>query len=384
MTTRYEITIYDPSRRQLLARLRDFTSLDYVLNENAAGGMTLTLPPVVPFDFFVADTQLEIWRYPDGQHPVLEGGTQWFVQKATLNYGVEQGYQIDAVDAMALLERRFVMYYAGSNQSTATDNIDDIMKRVVRENFQPAGFPITGRVIAPVGWSASGLVAVEADKGELPSITKGFAWRRISDLLTDLAAESLAAGTYVAYRFRQIDATSGVFSFRTYPGSFGADRRAVLGVGGSVVRGKILTPESNTLIEAKIERDYSGMLTAVVAGGQGEGAGRILGGAVVDVLTPWGYREQFIDKTDTGVIAELNNYAAGQLALARPKLRFSGRVNETPNNRYGVDYGLGWLLTARVANVVSDCRVTQVHVNIAQSTGEVIEARIASETVVQQ
>lgn len=384
MTTRYEIVIYDPSRRQLLARLRDFASLDYVLNENAPGAMTLVIPPIVPLNFFVQDTQIEIWRYPDGHTPVLEGGSQWFVQRVQHNYGVEQTYQIEAVDAMTLLERRYVMYYAGSNQTRATDNVDDIMKKVIRENFAPAGVTILGRVVAPAGWSAAGLLAVEGDRQELPSITKSFSWRRISDLFIDLAVESMAAGTYTAYRFIQTNSISGLLSFRTFAGSYGVDRRAVLGVGGAVIRGKILAPEFNTLIEAQITYDYSESLTAVIAGGAGEQSLRTIGGAVVPVLTPWGYKERFVDKTDTNSIAELNAYAAGQLALARVKERFTGRVNETPDNRYGIDYGLGWLLTARVGNLTMDCRVMQVHVNVTQATGEVIEARIASETVVQQ
>ena len=383
MANSYEVLIYNPARTQVIARLQDFAVCDYVLNDNAAGAMTLVIPPIISPSLLTADTQIEIWRIGDGQAPVLEGNAQWFVERVTTQYAAERLITIAAVDAMGLLARRNVMYYAGSNQTNMTGPADDLMKAIMRQNF-PDAPPLTGRVTGGFGGTeifTGDLLSIAGDVSLLPSVQKAFSWADVLGVLQDLAEMSFGEGTYGAFRMVQVDPDTGALQFRTYSGSYGPDRRAAIS-GQAVPSGVTLTPENGSIVNGLIVEDWSDTATNVVAGGEGEGSGRALGSAVKRAPSAWGYRERFVENTNTNSIATLNNYAAGKLQELQPMRTITGTINETADVRYGREFGLGYLVTANIGGFTVDARVRQVHVTMTQDEGETITAEIINESTI--
>lgn len=382
----YEVHVYNPQRTNLLAILTNFASLDYVLNENAPGAMTLVIPPEVPRSYFTADTQLEIWRTAGNGAPYLEGECQWFVERVTNQYTAEELITIQAVDGMSLLGRREVLFYAGyPGQSDMSGPADDLMKEVMRQNF-PSTTPVIGRITE--GYFNTeiylgSLFSIQGNSSNLPSIKKAFSWQNVLTVLQSMADVSFAAGTYGGFRMVQVNPDTGEIQFRTFAGASGPDRRAVLNGEGQLT-GVILTPENGSVVDASIVEDWSNTATNVIAGGQGEYEARQIGKAIMRAPSAWGYREKFVEQTNTGNVAILNDYAAGKLQEFQPKRQIIGTINETSNIRYGVDFGLGFWVTADVGGFVLDCRVKQVHITVTQEAGEVITSSIFNESAIVQ
>lgn len=386
----YEVWVYNPARTELLTIITEYTTLDYVMNDNDVGAMTLVMPPIVPREYFTADTQLEIWRTNGTDAPVLEGGTQWFVEKISDQYAAERLYIIEAVDAMGLLNRRAVMAWSGSFQASKELPADDMMKQIIRENIPPAVIDPDGIIQGLTRIQAgiysddffNPLVSIAGNQSLLPTIKASFAWDKLLSALQAIASTSLAAGIFGGFRFVQVNPISGALEFRTYAVSTGPDRRATLD-GLGVAAGILLTPENGSLVDAVTIEDYTETATAIVVGGEGEGVNRALGGARIPMVNPWGYREVFVEKTDTQNLTLLNNYAAGQLQLRqRGKRQLTGTINETSDVQYGRDFGLGYYVTAEAGSFVADCRVTQVAVSVSQDSGEVIAASVVSDTTI--
>ena len=93
---------------------------------------------------------------------------------------------------------------------------------------------------------------------------------------------------------------------------------------------------------------------------------------------PFSRNEIFIDARnagDTATAADLEEEGRTELRARRPRRKFSAKINESDIVRYGIDYRLGYLVTAQAKGLSFDCRVTQVHVTV-DSRGETIESVI--------
>lgn len=402
--TSYEVRIYDNRRQTLLATLTapggvitdaqgaidtpydkgpyargSFSKLEYVLNENAVGALTLEMPPVVPWEWFRRDTQIEVWRAPDRRQlgMQLETATLWLVDYAALDVGANDLVRITASDAMTILDRRIVAYYAGSPQSQKNDQYDDMMKAIVRENFGSLA-TITSRDIN--GGTAFGLGApfnVIADYGQMQSGTKAFAWRNALTVLQEIADASAQTGLiddYLGFRLA-FDPGGGRLSFHTFKKSLGSDRR----VSGN--NPLILSPDMGSLTDVTLANDWRGTKSVVWVAGPGEGSARLVSYRVDNATYndgPFSWNEAFVDARnvgDTAGIADLDNEALAELRLLRPRRTFTAKVSETDQVRYGIDYALGTLVTAQAKGVSFDCRVKQVHV-VVDAAGEHIESAI--------
>lgn len=379
----YEIILYSPNRNAQRLSAGDIHTLDYVLNENAGGAATLVIPSaILPRTFFAEGVQMEVWRTSANGIPVMDGGSQWFMEKFTEVYDAEGLYIVEFADGMSLLARRNVMYKAGSKRTNKTGPADDVMKSIVYENLLPVdgifgSFTFNDRIVK-IGGFMPDVFQVQANISALPRMTKGFSWANVLTTLQSLANASFSAGVYASFRMIQIDGATGKLEFRTYAGGYGADRRASLdGLGQR--NGILLTPENGSVASANVIHDWSTSATAVVAGGQGDEELRAVGWREVTPTSPWGFRDYFAEKTDTADLRELNTYAAGQLQIRLPKRRITANIQTTDAIQYGRDFGISFEVTAQIGTYIVDARVNQVAVNLAQETGETITASIVSE-----
>lgn len=380
MANSYDIRLYTPDGKTQLASVPP-SRLEYVLVENDVGSLSLTIPPVVPFDAIPQDMRIEVWRSIDGGQPYCEGSggdaAVWLVEsKRKILSGSEKLISLTAVDAKDLLRRRFVDYYSGSSQSSKQFALDDMMKLIVVENLSNLTY---GGVYA-TGRDLSTWLSIQAYTSQLPNKKKSFAWRNVLTVLQEICAQSAGEGKYAAFDLVRL--TQTVMEFRTFYDVRGTYKG--LGVSNGVPLGIVVSPETGSLTSPVLEYDWSDAANYVRVGGEGEGSARLTGQSIDPIQiaqSPFARRERFLDARNSGGDqAGLTTEAVMAVFANRPRLRFSGTIVDTASIKYGRHYRHGDIIGAQWEETALDVRVTKVKVAL-DSTGERIEAQFSNETI---
>jgi len=122
--------------------------------------------------------------------------------------------------------------------------------------------------------------------------------------------------------------------------------------------------------------------TTAIVGGQGDGADRFLlernnpGGEAA-----WGRTEKLVSRPGNDPTADLNEAGDEELNDDKETARLSTTTGDTPWMRFGVDYGLGSLVTVESwpGSMISDI-VTTVHIQAWPTSGDVIAATIGDQS----
>lgn len=403
----YQIRIYTPNRKKLLAllgsnfvgltdipgdgintvfqpfptigpvRKAGFFRLEYVLNDNESGGLSLDMPAIFPSTFIERDTIIEVWRSsgPFGGTWNLEGDRLWLVNKVVYTGGAAPKLSLSAEDLMTILKRRIVDYASGIAQSDKSTNIDLIIRQLINENLGP-GATNAQRTLngAMLDWSANNVpFYVEVPLGQLGVSMTRASYQNLWDVIKEQCDVSAQRNVYCAMR---LDFTPGNDSILCHlvVGPTGGNRTRFSG------NPLILSEQDGSLKDVVIVRDYTSEYNVVRLGGAGEGANRILGWAYDSkraLAGPFTWTEFFLEDTqiDNPSLAAIRADAA--LRNGRPIIRFTGAVSETDKVRYGLDYRLGTLVSAVAEEQYFDCRIDQVHVTVEK--GETVEARLVSD-----
>lgn len=346
----YALRLLDPTGGYV-ATLDVFASLDCAQGANAVGALTLTLPPSLPFALLRRDSRLLLDRTVAG----LMRTTTWLLRRAeqSLSEGGARAQRITFVDPRDLLRRRIVPV---ASQGVKTGPADDLMKQVVRDNFVTASDP--DRILSQL--------TVAADTSSGPTITLEFANRTVLQVLQDLAAASMAAGTYLAFDVIAVDAG---FEFRTYPDVWGSDRRADV----------LLSAERGTLAAVSTVTDWTDEYTAVYAQGRGEGGAALTTTAIDAVrvaLSPFGRIETYLNASNATTLAAVQSAAETKLQFGRPREQFTARLVEEPGMRYGLDVYLGDLVQAEHDGTLYDCRVEPVRLTLDEAGNETVSVQL--------
>lgn len=345
-----------------------YESLEYTIVANDVGACKLVLPGTVDRTLYAVDRRLEVWRQPDGG--ALAQESFFFIRHLrdlTDGNGVRR-LEVNGVDGNYLLDGRIVAYAVGSAQADQTNEIDDLMKAVVRENLGSTATDTTRDL------TAAGLT-VMADVALGTSITKASSRRNVLELLRDLGDAARTAGTQVYFRIVQTSATA--LEFRTYTGQPGIDR--TLTAGRSAI---LIGVEFGNLAEPALDEDYADEVGYAYAGGQGEGADRVIQTASDTARTGrslWGRREAFADARNESATAGVTAAANALLAERRPRRRFSGKLLDVPGTQYGRDWNWGDKVTASYAGLQFDCTVRAVRVSVT-ADGDDVDARLEVES----
>lgn len=373
MTDRHEIWISrDDGTR--LSIVDNVVSFRWNKVANGVGRCSIVLEEDFDRTLIAVDRKIEIWRAPIGGELRLENaylirriGTQTNIRPLTR-------IVLHGVDGNDLLRRRIIAFAAGSSESKKTDNIDDMMKAIVRENLGS----LAGN--DPDGNSRSfdaSFFSVDPDFGLGPSITKSFAYRKVLLVLEDLSEAARIAGDQVY--FAVVPHNVSEYLFRTYINQIGQDRRSPGGndpITFSLRDGNIEIPD--------LEEDFDDEENYVFGGGQGEAAARNIQTAF-DLArinrSIWGRREAFRDarheSTDAGVTAE----AEARLSEGRPKRRFFTSLLSVQGSRYGLDWDFGDRVTVVYAEQQFDGLVWSVKGSVDDEGLETIEGRLEVEDV---
>lgn len=347
----------------------DFIDLEYVISLHQIGACSILLPGDFDRDLLAIDNMIEIEREPDGGMMYLERA--FFLRRRrrwTDNQG-QRFYQIGGLDGLYLLNGpgRIIANAAGSSQASKTDQADDMMKAVVREQMGTSA-------AAARQWNSSHF-SVQADLAAGPSITKAFAWREVLRVLQDLAGAADAAGTPVY--FDVVPVEPGKFEFRTFTGQPGQDRTYPNGNNPIV-----FSEEFGNLAEPDLEEDYSDEVTYVYCGGQGEGTAR----TIVEVedatrsgRSIWGRREAWQDARQDTSTNGITAAANARLAEGKPKIRFGAKLLDVPGSVYGKDWRWGDKVSCIDEGQQHDGIVKVVRVKVDKDGKEDIDARVEVE-----
>lgn len=275
-------------------------------------------------------------------------------------------------DFNELLRRRIIAYYAAESETDMTDNADDMMKEIVRDNFidnaDYSGTPSPARDIDDYGFS------VQSDSGAGPSLTKSFAWRNVLETLQDLQAASRTAGTETFFGI--VPTSDTTMQFRTW--TAGVDRTITTGTNPIV-----FSLEWGNLASPSLVYDYSTDENYIYAGGQGEDDARNVqtaGDADRYDVSRLGRREAFANAghipftDDDGV----TGVAQDRLTKSRNRITFTGTIYDTPLTPYGGIHGwnLGDKVTINYSDLQFDVIIRAVHVKVNERGHETVSARV--------
>lgn len=371
----YSCYVDDPFGTRL-ADVSGFISLKYSRVVNDISSLVLVLPG--NFDtnaICIPDGRIEVWRrLPDSSREYLDTETTWLIKTMELSTddSGKETIVIEADHPLCLLKEpgRIVDYAAGSSQADQTDQLDDMMKAIIRQNL--------GTSATDNSRNLSAYLSVAPDLGLAPSTNKAFAWKSVLKVLQDLAATSAQSGTYLA--FDMVAPSPDTFEFRTYTQQRGVDHRFPSGQ-NPVIVGR----DFGNMGAASLKFDYRNEVTWARAGGQGDGTNRNTATAQDSTrigVSPFGRREafvqatQYVDDTSGGLTAE----AQAEVRNGRPRTIFRGKLLDTEDTRYGVHWGWGDFVTAQYKGYQIDCRVDAVTVSVkAGGSYETIEALLRND-----
>lgn len=347
------------------AVIADFYSIQYALTLNRPGYLKVSLPKAKYYKLVAEEKRLEIYRSVAGGQAYLEGETAWIIETitATTAENGTQNLEVQAYDLKKLLQRRYVMYSAGSSQSSKTAAADNMAKAIVRENF-----------ISPTDTTRTmSNMSCATDSGSAPSISKAFAYRNVLTVIQEIVESSYRAGTYLA--FDVVTTGTNSWEFRTYTGQRGTDRRLNGGIN------PVLLAESlGNLTNVERSDNFSEEANVVYAAGQGEGANRLIqsdSDANSIAKSSYSRKEYFQDARNSDNPTAVLNEARDMLREKRAVRTFSGTLQDTTVTKYGRDYRIGDLLTAQDEKGLIDCLLDAVTVDFSEGR-ERIGAKLQS------
>lgn len=351
MAAQYEIWLLDPYGN-LLEIVDDWIYLNYDRALNNIGSLELGLDGSYANPTFIKiDGRIVVWR--NGQ---MDTETTWIIRRIveTLNTDGTLTISIGAFSGNEILLRRLVAYDDGTSYASKTDQADDMMKQVVRENYS-ASASNTARQISTTYFT------IENDSSLGPSITKEFGWNNVMDICQDISLTTISAGSSVY--FDVVSPQYNTFEFRTYRSQRGLDHRSSGGI-----TPVILSPDRGNLTNVVRSFDYSGEATYIYAGGRGYNQFRYIGSASSSDrinISPFGLRELFINAGQENVATAVDNAALSGLRENRPQRVFHGEIVNIPSStEYGVHWGFGDLVTIEFEGETIDCSVDVIKIEV--------------------
>jgi hypothetical protein len=194
--------------------------------------------------------------------------------------------------------------------------------------------------------------------GLAPVVSKSFAYRRVLDVLAELAEASAEEGMPLAFDI--VSPTPDRLAFRTYVGSRGIDH---FNADGSA--NVILSLAAGTLGSYEHTYDYEDAYTVVYGAGQGAEGQRWLSQASDAArlrASPFARRERLLDARHTPDFVTLAAATQAALAAGRPRRTLYATVRNTPTSTYGQHWHWGDQVLAVVDRALLVCYIDALHI----------------------
>lgn len=375
MAGSYELWLTDDAGVRL-APLSNIISLEASRAEGQIGACNLRAALSFNPDMLLPDRQIQIWRQPQGGNLGL--WRVYFLRKWTFSTrGSEQIIEMGGPDVMDLLRRRIVAAYAGSSQAGKTDYADDMMKEVVSQAILDTASPTPS-----AGTRAWANLSIAPDLSLGPTITKSFSWDKLltssgAGVLPAIQEAAREAGTEVFFDIipNAVTASSISFIFQTFIGQPGQDVSSRIAF--DLARGNMRDPE--------LRYDYSEEENYIYAGGQGEGAARVIQQVYDSArygVSIWARCEGFADARNQSTGDGVTEAGRSALEAGRPKIQFSAIPVDTAGTRFGIDWDFGDLVQARYLNRQFYSIIRAVTISVDDEGNEEIRARLDYESAV--
>lgn len=351
------------------------TEIEYALKCNDRAPFRLKLPKKFDRKLIKLDNIIEIRRgfEPGTMHGDYCGLVRaWkFSDDAGADYTELYGFSL-----LDLLRRRVVAYAAGTAQASMTDQADDMIKAIVKDNL--GSDSVAARDLTSVG----GGFTIQADLADGASITKAFSFKNVLDICQEIAAASAQAGTEVFFDIVPTATNTGTgglaFVLETYTGQRGSDRTA-----DSDAPVFVGTNWDN-LQNGSLESDYSDEINYAYVLGLGDEDAREtteVTEAGRSGMSIWDRCEGSKDarNTELGDTNARTGEGLTYLDENKPLFKFGGQIIETSSFRYGRDFFWGDKITASYGGYMIDCQIKTILVSRDANGSETIIANLESE-----
>lgn len=327
---------------------------------------------------FLPDRRVSVWRSPAQGVPMRRERT--YLLREERIYTREDSMDIVVFygrDGMDLLNRRWVIQAAGSAYATKTNEIDDLMKAIVREQMLYGSAVNSSGAVDNTRAYPSGEFAVDADVALGPSVTKTFQDRNVLDVLKELKDQSFSlneTGTSSKIYFDVVESQiSGSnrfgWAFRTYASLRGTDRTN--GVEFSVENENLRTPEysKNHMDEINSVFVKNGTLVSNITDPDRIATSR------------WNLSESvrfgYFESTAAGLTSIGNSELGKGIPVEDLNAEFLNTPGDerAPQSLYGIDWDLGDLLPVSYAGMQFDAEVKIVYVAVDETGKETITGR---------
>lgn len=334
----------------LVGVIDDYDSCYFVNQVNTPGAFGIDLDASSSkCALFELDGQVEFWRRDQ------ELSDSWTLEGEYLFRGAthverEDGavvYRASGVGYASLLNRRIIAASAGSAGAAKSGKAETVAKAFVEEQCGP-----TAGARALSGFSA------EADGAHGNDVTLARAYRKVLEVVQEIA--SIGGGDFAV-----VGSGAATFQFRWYNGQLGTDKHVTV----------IFQPELGNMVKPMLVEHRHEEITAVLVGGQGEGALRTATwrtDAARIALSPWNRIELFRDQRQESDADGLNSTGDAALEEGTPRPGLTFQVVQTPGCAYREHYTLGDLVTAKFLSYSQTHQIVRVSVTVNKD-GEQID-----------
>lgn len=423
MPSTYEFWLLDDTGRRITL-LKNYSYFAYSRSTIGYGTFLFGIPyddfKKQVFPTFQVDWRVDIWRSPDDGIPMRREATYLLrmVKIYTRKTDNMRMIAFTGRDPTDLLSRRFVIQAAGTGPTRKTDNIDDMMKAIVREQM------LFGSALDENGLGDNtraypqGEFTVQDDLGLGPSTSLGFADRNVLDILKELKQASFQLNIdnpakrriffdVVPFEYYEnliyiLDEVTGIPFDEEATGLPGIEDETSTAVSGDApgvgfqfqtfaeLRGQDRTQElefsaeNNNLEEPYYSQNFLEEVNSVIVKGFGRGDSRV---AVRVSDTPrrnasrWNLMEGYKDGSQEPDQAKLADLGYPELYAGLPKEDISTvflnvpEGPENPRSMYGLDWDLGDLLRVNYAGKQFNAEVAVVYVAKDENGNETITGR---------
>lgn len=359
----------------MLTMLEGVVSWDFARTFNDIGWFNVVMEDLDP-RFLAVDNLLEFYRTPVGVSPILLGVGFLRSWEWAENERGASSLTLKGPDQIDLLNRRVVAYTDPEARWNKSGFADDLMKEVVSENMGPTStdpWYNRGRQYDPVYFS------IAPDEGKGKSIVLEFQFRNVLAVLQDMASASAWPSEGDDWEsltvFFDCDYVApGAFVFRTWSPLRGVDRTI-----GSQIAPLIFSREAGNIANPSLRFDYSEEENIVYGLGQGDGEDRMVdpeNDVPRERLSIWNIREGIAPATEEATIQGVAWRAYVRMQEQRPQIVFQGDLLDTPQSRFGVEWGFGDLVTVRYRGFEFDGRVDTFVLACDASGGERLTAAV--------
>lgn len=349
-----------------IAYLSDVGPFRYTKALNADGDFEIALPPSIPLRDLAKDQLVRISRRaPGGVLAVDFAGIirDWSSAQTPSGFartvaGPGMGW---------VLSGRVVAYPAGNAQASQTDQADDMMRAIVRYNLGSSATTGNGR--QATASISSALFGVQADVGLGPSLSLGFSYNNVADVLRKISNAARSAGTPVYWEMVPV---GSAFEFRVNVGQLGQD----LTSGQNALT---FGPEFGNFANGRltfVSRDECNYAYALGQGQEDARNVQVSEDTERSQASTWSLREAAVEDTQLTTDAALIDRADAETMAGRPLWMLDGDLVSTKNTQYQRDWGLGDLVNVTFDGIQSTALVRAVTVSVDGTGNETVTGAI--------